>query len=157
MKKLKEEIRKLLLTEDFQKNPKIINVFPPQKTASALFSFLYSTDKIIKENAVIAMGEVVSNIAEQNIEQARIIMRRLMLSLTEESGGIGWGAPLAMGEIMARNSILAEEYHKILFSYAEEDDNFLDFEELQKEVVTAIHRVSEVHPHLFKNFNIPGK
>ena len=60
------------------------------------------------------MGEVVSKIAENDLEFARIIMRRPMLNLNDESGGIGWGAPEAMGEIMARSEKLAEEYHKIL-------------------------------------------
>jgi len=36
-----------------------------------------------------------------------------MWSLNDESGGIGWGAPEAMGAIMARHTGLADEYANI--------------------------------------------
>jgi len=41
----------------------------------------------------------------------------------------------AMGEIMARSKRMAEEYHKLLISYTPGRDNYLDFEELQKDVI----------------------
>ena len=59
------------------------------------------------------MGALVFSLAEQDMESARVVMRRLMWNLNDESGGIGWGSPEAMGEIMARHSGLAEEYSKI--------------------------------------------
>ena len=117
---------------------------------NVLFSFLCSTDKGLKENTVTAMGEVVSKIAEDDIEFARTVMRRLMLSLTEESGGIGWGAPEAMGEIMARSEKLAEEYYKILISYTLGGGNELDFDDLQKDVIAGLKRLSKVYPDLVK-------
>jgi len=58
------------------------------------------------------------------MESARVIMRRLMWSLNDESGGIGWGAPEAMGEIMARHEQLTKEYSAILGSYIREDGKF---------------------------------
>ena len=138
----------LLEQNDFEANIQKIRKYDERKLANALFSFLCSTDKKIKEHAVTAMGEVVSKIAEDDIEFARTIMRRLMLSLTEESGGIGWGAPEAMGEIMARSEKLAEEYHKILISYTIGGGNELDFEELQKDVIAGLRRLSAVRPDL---------
>jgi len=53
------------------------------------------------------MGRVVSSLAEKDMESARVVMRRLMWNLNEESGGIGWGCPEAMGETMARSAPLA--------------------------------------------------
>ena len=117
MKKFKVELKELLEKNDFENNIHKIQIYDKHKLVNALFSFLCSTDKKIKTNAVIAMGEVVSRIAETDLESARIIMRRLMLNLNDESGGIGWGAPEAMGEIMARSEQLANEYYKILISY----------------------------------------
>ena len=96
------------------------------------------------------MGEVVSKLAEKNIEVARNVMRRLILSVTEESGGIGWNTPEAMGEIMARSEKLAIEYHKILISYTEGGGNELDFEGLQKSVIAGIKRLEKVRPYLVK-------
>ena len=78
-------------------------------------------------------------------------MRRLMLSLTEESGGIGWGAPEAMGEIMAGNYQLAEEYHQILISYTPGGGNELEFEDLQKDVIAGLRRLALKYPHLVED------
>ena len=150
MKKFKEEVLELLEMNDFENNIRKIHKYDKRKLVNALFSFLCSTDKKIKSNAVMAMGEVVSKIAEIDLESARIIMRRLMLNLNDESGGIGWGAPEAMGEIMARSEKLAEEYHKILISYTLGGGNELDFEELQKDVIAGLKRLSRVRPNLVK-------
>ena len=150
MKKLKREVLELLEQNDFENNIQIIHKYDERKLANALFPFLCSTDKKIKEHAVTAMGEVVSKIAESDLEFARTVMRRLMLSLTEESGGIGWGAPEAMGAIMARSEKLAEEYHKILISYTLGGGNELDFEDLQKDVIAGLRRLSQVRPSLVK-------
>lgn len=150
MKIFKQQVLKILGQDDFEKNLKDIHQFPPLKVVNALFSFLVNINEIIKKHTVIAMGEVVSKLAGKDIESARIVMRRLMLSLTEESGGIGWGSPEAMGEIMARSEKLAEEYHKILISYTKDGGNFLDFEGLQKGVITGLKRLAEVHPNMVK-------
>ncbi len=150
MKKLKKEVLEFLQQNDFECNLYKIHNYDDRKLVNVLFSFLCSTDKRLKENTVTAMGEVVSKIAEDDIEFARTVMRRLMLSLTEESGGIGWGAPEAMGEIMARSEKLAEEYYKILISYTLGGGNELDFDDLQKDVIAGLKRLSKVYPSLVK-------
>ena len=150
MRNFKKEVLEFLEQNDFEKNLQEIHKFEARKLVNALFSFLCSTNKTLKERTVTAMGEVVSKIAEDDIESARIIMRRLMLNLNDESGGIGWGAPEAMGEIMARSEKMAEEYHKILISYAPDGGNYLDFEDLQKDVIAGLKRLSQVHPNLVK-------
>jgi hypothetical protein len=111
---------------------------------------LCSTKKIIKERAVIALGEIVSTLAESDMDSARIIMRRLTWSLNEESGWIGWGSAQAMGEIMARSSKLADEFHKFLISYISEGDNYLQFEDLRNEVIQGLKRLSQTRPDLVK-------
>jgi len=153
MRSIKKEVKELLEQDDFEKNLYELHNFPSKKLVNTLFSFLCSTDKTIKERTVAAFGEVVSKIAENDITFARTVMRRLMLSLTEESGGIGWGAPVAMGEIMARSEKLAEEYHNILISYTMGGGNELDFEELQKDVVAGLKRLSRVRPELVEEVN----
>jgi len=120
------------------------------KVVNTLLSLLVTTDKALKNSVVLAFGEVVSKLAERDLESARIIMRRLMLSLNDESGGIGWNSPEAMGEIMARNERLADEYHKILISYAEGGGNELEFDGLQKSVKAGIKRLAEARPDLIK-------
>lgn len=153
MRNFKREVLKFLEQDDFEKNLKDVHQFPPLKVVNALFSFLVNTNQTIKKNTVIALGEVVSRLAEEDIESARIVMRRLMLSVTEESGGIGWNTPEAMGEIMARSEQLANEYHKILISYTIGGGNELDFEGLQKSVIAGLKRLAEVHPNMVKEIN----
>eukprot|EP00362_Geleiidae_sp_MMETSP1317_P000447 CAMPEP_0201284794 /NCGR_PEP_ID=MMETSP1317-20130820/84991_1 /ASSEMBLY_ACC=CAM_ASM_000770 /TAXON_ID=187299 /ORGANISM="Undescribed Undescribed, Strain Undescribed" /LENGTH=71 /DNA_ID=CAMNT_0047606373 /DNA_START=1077 /DNA_END=1289 /DNA_ORIENTATION=- len=71
------------------------------------------------------------------MEEARIVMRRMLWSMNDESGGIGWGVPEAMAEVMTCNKGLAEEYIHMLISYMREDGeelfqdgNFLEHESL---------------------------
>jgi hypothetical protein len=96
------------------------------------------------------MGAVVSNLAKTNLESARIIMRRFMWQLNDESGGIGWGCPEAMGDTMARSKTLADEYGCILISYIRPDGNFLEHEILQRGVLWGVARLAHSRPELFK-------
>jgi hypothetical protein len=75
-------------------------------------------------------------------------MRRYMWHLNDESGGIGWGCPEAMGEIMARNEPLAAEFWYILISYIRPDGNFLEHEALQRGVLWGVGRLARKRPQL---------
>jgi hypothetical protein len=151
MRAFNKKIFQLLRQKNFKNNLHSIHDFPAQKTINTLFSFLSSTDKLIKENAIIAMAEIVSQKTETDIDAARDTMRRLTWSLNEESGWIGWGSAEALGEIMARNKQLAQEYHEILISYISEGDNYLHFEELRKEVIRGLERLAKVRPELVQD------
>jgi hypothetical protein len=74
-----------------------------------------------------------------------------MWNLNDESGGIGWGSPEAMGEILACHEALAKEYHQILISYAREDGNFQEHELMQRGVLWGIGRLSQVRDDLMKD------
>jgi hypothetical protein len=113
-----------------------------------LFSFLYSLDEPVKWRAVSAMGAVVSEMAAREMESARIVMRRFIWNLNDESGGIGWGSPEAMGETMARSRQLADEFACILVSYVRPDMNYLEHEDLQKGVIWGIGRLAYARPGL---------
>jgi hypothetical protein len=121
---------------------------PPRQIINPLLSFLYSPDESIKYRAVTAVGIVVAEMAAQDMEGARTIMRRLMWSLNDESGAIGWGAAEAMGEIMARHEQLAEEYFRILVSYIREDGNPLEHDLLECGVLWGLGRLAQARPHL---------
>ena len=154
MREFKKKVIEFLKQNNFSENLNTIHEFPSQKTVNSLISLLCSTDKTIKKRSILALGEIVSKLAENDINSARMIMRRLAWSLNEESGWIGWGSAEAMGEIMARSNKLAEEFHKILISYISESDNYLQFEELRKEVILGLKRLSQTQPHLVKEVDI---
>jgi hypothetical protein len=148
---LKKKIKKLLLQDDFEKGLSQIGDIPPRKAINPLFSFLCSLDELLKWRAVTAMGRVVAKLADEDLESARVIMRRYMWNLNDESGGIGWGCPEAMGEIMARNENLAAEFWRILISYIRPGGNFLEHEILQRGVLWAVGRLAHVRPQLLKD------
>ena len=147
---LKHTLRKLLSIPDQSEAHQRVLEMPLQQVVSPLFSFLYAGDDSIKWHAVTLLGRVVAEIANTNLEAARVVMRRLMWNLNDESVGIGWGSPEAMGEIMARNDTLAQEYSSILISYIREDGNYLEHEMLQRGVLWGIGRLSHARPVLMK-------
>jgi len=147
-RQLKKEILELLNHKDFEKSLEKIRQLPARQAVNPLFSFFYNSDELVKWWAVAAMGAVVSNLADHDMESARVIMRRLIWNLNDESGGIGWGSPEAMGEIMARHGRLAEEYHKILVSYIMPDGNYLEHEILQRGVLWGVGRLAHARPQL---------
>jgi len=147
MRKLKEDLLILLKNDDFENHLSELRKYPEQKVINILLSFLYTTDDRLKENTISAIGDITARLEHENPEAVRVIIRRLMLNVTEESGGIGWGSPAAMGEIMARSQLMAEEFHHILISYAEPGgDNFLDDKDLQKDVLSGLKRLASSYP-----------
>jgi hypothetical protein len=150
-RKLKKKILELLDSDDFENRFQEICQLPARQAVNPLFSFFYNTNELIRWRAVTAMGALVFSLADQDMESARVVMRRLMWNLNDESGGIGWGSPEAMGEIMARHSRLAEEYSKILISYVDEDGNFIEHEVLQRGVLWGMGRLAYARPGLVEH------
>jgi hypothetical protein len=128
-----------------------VMALPLRQAVNPLISFLYHPEPIVRWRAVSAFGAVAAALAESEPEGARVVMRRLMWQLNDESGGIGWGAPEAMGEAMACSSRLAGEYHAILVSYVRLDGNFLEHPILQRGVLWALGRLAEIRPDLVQH------
>jgi hypothetical protein len=150
-RELKKKILTLLKDEEFDKGLEKICQLPARQAVNPLFSFFYSTNELIKWRAITAMGKVVSGLAEQDMESARVVMRRLIWNLNDESGGIGWGSPEAMGEIMARHFRLAEEYAFLLVSYVNEQGNYIEHPILQRGVLWGLGRLAHSRPRLVKH------
>ncbi len=150
-RQLKKRILELLAAPDFKKNIGLICEFQARQAVNPLISFFCHKDEIIRWRAISAMGAVVSNLANTDTESARVIMRRLIWNLNDESGGIGWGSPEALGEIMARNEKLAMEYAFFLVSYLNPQGNYIEHPGLQRGVLWGTGRLSHVRPHLMKD------
>ena len=143
---LKKEIFGLLSTGDFRKNLDTFHNLPGRQAVNPLFSFFYHRDELVRWHAVSAMGIVVSTLADIDMESARNVMRRLIWNLNDESGGIGWGSPEAMGEITARHRRMADEFSKLLRSYVMPHGNFLEHEILQRGVLWGLARLAAARP-----------
>lgn len=142
-RELKQKVLNLLKSADFQQALDDLTDFPLRKVLNPLISLFCSTDPLIRGRAVTAVGVVVEELARQDREAARIVMRRFMWMLNDESGGIGWGVPEAMAEVMARDEKLADEFADILVSYMDEQGNYLEYEALQRGLMWGLARISE--------------
>ena len=77
---------------------------PGRRFVHPLLSALCGEEEV-RWHAVTAMGVLVADLAGTDLESARVVMRTLMWNLTEECGGIAWGVPESMGEILARHGV----------------------------------------------------
>jgi hypothetical protein len=149
MRALKKQIEDLLSsgTDGLESALSKVAALPARKAINPLIGFFCHRDARLRWRSITATGLLVARLAETEIESARVIMRRLMWSLNDESGGIGWGAPEAMGEIMARQPRLAGEYAAILVSYLNEAGNYLELPALQEGVLWGVGRLAEAQPN----------
>ncbi|MEE4355883.1 MAG: hypothetical protein V2I97_05390 [Desulfococcaceae bacterium] len=146
---LKKKVLVLLQGDNPEHTLQEIRQYPARQIIGPLFSHFYHGDEHTRWAAIMAMGAVVDGMVRAgDTESARVVMRRLMWNLNDESGGIGWGSPEAMGEITARNRTMAKEFHRILTSYACEEGNFLEHEVLQYGVLWGIGRLAHARPEL---------
>ena len=146
----KVRIGGLLGQDDFENALETLRLMPGRQAVNPLFSFLYSGEEEIRWRAVTAMGAVVGHLADTAIESARVVMRRFMWNLNDESGGIGWGSPEAMGEITAGHNGLADEFACILISYINPQGNFIEHEMLQRGSLWGVGRLAHARPLLAK-------
>ena len=149
-RQFKKTVQQLLGLDGINRGISELYRFPARQVVNPLFSFLCSLDEKVKWHAVTALGAVVSNLAETDMESARVIMRRFMWQLNDESGGIGWGCPEALGDTMARSNLLAQEYGCILMSYIRPDGNFLEHEILQRGALWGVGRLAHARPELLR-------
>ena len=120
-RKIKQEVLTLLASADLDHIYREALKFAEKDLVNPLFSALSRPEEIVRWHAISVFGQVVPRLADQDMEAARIVMRRFLWSLNDESGGIGWGAPEAMAEIMLHHDRLADEYLHMLISYLRPD------------------------------------
>ncbi len=145
-RQLKKKMLQILLAEDYIKRLDEFRRLPPRRVVGPLFSYLCSLDELVKWRAVTAMGIIISDLAASNLESARVVMRRFIWNLNDESGGIGWGCPESMAEAMTRSENLAAEYGCILISYLQPDGNYLEHEGLQRGLLWGVGRLAHNRP-----------
>ncbi len=148
-RQIKRKIFQYLASRPLGEIFELLASYPDVVVVNVLFMALCDHDRRIRWRAISCFGDVVPRIEKKQREQARIIMRRFLWSLNDESGGIGWGAPEAMAEIMVNSEHLRGEYLHMLISYAQEDGdelfqdgNFLELPMLQRGLLWGIGRMN---------------
>lgn len=156
-RKSKSRVLQLLKSENIEELQARLAAMDDKEVLHALFAGICRSEEQVRWSAIKSIGPVVARLADRDMEEARIVMRRLLWSLNDESGGIGWGAPEAMAEIMAHHRGLAEEYIHMLISYTREDGeelfqdgNYLEHELLQRGLLWGMARLAEVRPEMLQ-------
>ena len=72
-----------------------------RKVLSLLIRMAYDKETLAGWRAIKAIGRAAQTLAKTDPECLREIARRLLWSLSDESGGIGWAAPEILGEIVS--------------------------------------------------------
>ena len=149
-RKIKKEVLAVLADGDLEKSRRKLSKYEEHGLINPLFSAILQPEEMLRWHAVTLFGEVMARLADKDMEAARIVMRRFLWSLNDESGGIGWGAPEVMGEAMVHHDRLCEEYLHMLISYMlpdgpleHQDGNYLELPELQRGLLWAIGRLTE--------------
>lgn len=148
-RKIKKQVLQLL-QGDLETARLVFEKYDEHGLVNPLFSALYRSEETLRWHAVTLFGEVLARLADKDMEAARIVMRRYIWSLNDESGGIGWGAPEAMAEVIFHHDRLCDEYVHMLISYLcpdgpleHQDGNFLELPALQRGLLWGIGRVAE--------------
>ena len=141
----KAQLRPLLIKGLPHAAPMLL-AMPGRQMVNPLFSLFLDPEPIVRWRAISAMGLVVAHLADAEMESARVVMRRLLWSLNDESGGIGWGSPEALGEIMARHTKLAHEYGMLMVSFLRPEGNFIEHPLLQRGVLWGMGRLLHARP-----------
>lgn len=157
-RRLKNRVMEILAGNDIDRILAEVQVLPARDVIHALFSAICRSEEPLRWHAVRVMGVSIARLADSDMEAARIVMRRLLWSLNEESGGIGWGASEALAESMSLHPGLAAEYMHMLISYMRDDGselfqegNFLEHAVLQRGLLWGIGRLAEVRPETLRD------
>lgn len=136
---MKQKITDALETGELEKIPPLL--LGDRKGLSALVRLSYDKDTLVGRRAIKAMGLAARELVRTDFAFLRETCRKLLWSLTDESGGIGWSAPELLGEIVSADpKRFADIIPLIAEAYSVEEDVF------RPGVVYALARIAESAP-----------
>lgn len=138
----RELVRELLKKGDL---PRLVGrIQADRRLLPSLVATLTEPHAVVRWRAIEVLGQVVAAEAEEDRGRAREIVRRLLWSLNEESGGNLRHGPEALGEILAVVPCLGGEYAGILASFAGEPF-------FRPAVMWGLARIAAVNPALLSD------
>lgn len=150
-KDLKRKVLDILRRQYLRDCLKEIILLPERQVINPLISFLLHSEPITRWRSVMCIGDVLNQFSFRDMEGVRVIMRRFMWSLNDESGGIGWGAPESMCVSIAKNEKIAGEYGHMVVTYVDPDGNYLEYEPLQRGLLWGVVYLAKARPELLQN------
>ena len=132
---IKDEVKRLLANYD--RRALVELALADRRVVPALNRLLFDADELIRWRAVEGFGWL----ALEDPFMLENIISRLIYTMNDDSGSIGWGAPYALGEMCACDPDLVEDFFPIVISS-------MDLEVFRHGVIWAIGRVAPVRPDL---------
>jgi len=134
-------MRELLLARDFDGIVEWIR--QDRHALRSISASLFDSDRLVCWRAIEALGKVAPLVADRDIEKVRVLVRRLLWQMNDESGNVGWYSAEAVGEIAANVPQVIPEYANILIS-------FLVEEPFERGAAWAIWRMAGVSPWVYR-------
>lgn len=114
-----------------------------RRALSQLVRIAYDKETLAGWRAIKAIGHVARSLVRTDNEFLRVTIRKLLWSLSDESGGIGWAAPEILGEIVsAEPRTFSDIIPLIAEVYGIEEAVF------RPGVIYALMRIAETSPEL---------
>jgi HEAT repeat protein len=91
------------------------------RAVPALQRVLSDADERLRSRAAEALGAAAEAVGRSAPDRVPDLVRRVLWHMSDESGGILWSAPEAVGAILARVPALCPEFGPILASFVDEE------------------------------------
>ena len=111
-----------------------------------LLPLLHDEDLLIQHRAVEALGLLAAQKAPADLDYLRILIRRLLWTMNDESGNYVRMAPQAIGEILANARPLIGEFRSALFAFIDEDP-------FRRGLHWACARIAEIEPEALEKYS----
>ncbi len=142
---IKKKVKEALLKRDIDTLRALVK--QQHRVVNMLVSMSYDKDSLLTWRAIEAIGPVVKELTDISRDKGRDTARRLLWSITEESGGLGWSAIEMLAEIVVH---APGEYGDLVPMIME----FYDEEFLRPGVLYAICRIGTTNPNLIRDWDM---
>ena len=118
-----------------------------RRLLSSLVRLAYNKETLVGWRAIMAIGLAAREIITTDLDVLRETCRKLIWSLSDESGGIGWSAPEILGEIASADPKRFKDFIPLVASvYEIEEDVF------RGGVLYALGRIAGSAPELAASY-----
>jgi hypothetical protein len=139
MHSLKQQIHHALESNDLDAVVSLVK--ENRKVLSNLVRMAYDKETLVGWRAIKAIGLAAKSLVKTDYEFLRETIRKLLWSLSDESGGIGWAAPEILGEIVSADP---ERFSDIIPLIAEVYD--VEEKVFRPGILYALGKIAEVDP-----------
>jgi HEAT repeat protein len=121
----REGVKKLLADQAWDEIARLAVI--DRRVLRVLLSLLYEADDYGHWLAVEAIGRVGAATAADHPEKTRELVRRLLWTLNDESGGTPWGATGAIGAIVAARPDIFGQYLSMICPFHDDPNIYPEF------------------------------